>query len=41
MPIQTVSSVELILAATPEEAPIFDGKVLDYSPKRRFFLRDP
>jgi len=39
--IRTVSGVELILAATPEQAPIFDGKVLDYSPERRFFLRAP
>jgi hypothetical protein len=39
--IRTVSGVDLILAATPEQAPIFDGKVLDYSPERRFFLRVP
>lgn len=39
--IETVSGIELILAVTPEQAPIFDGKVLDYTPERRFFLRDP
>jgi hypothetical protein len=39
--IQIVSGLETILFTIPRYAPHFEGKVIDYSEERFFFLRDP
>jgi hypothetical protein len=39
--IQEVSGVKFIYFTTEQFHPLFEGKVLDYSEDRRFFLRAP
>jgi hypothetical protein len=39
--IQNVSGVETILFTIPDYAHHFEGKVVDFSEQRFFFLRDP
>lgn len=39
--IQNVSGLPIVFFATAKHAPIFDGKVVDFTPERGFFLRDP
>lgn len=39
--IQEVSGVKLVFFTTPDYVHHFDGKVLDHSPERSFFLRSP
>ena len=39
--IQEVSGLKFVYFTTPEYHKNFEGKVLDYTEKRQFFLRDP
>lgn len=39
--VQEVSGVKLVFFTIPKYAAKFDGKVLDHSPERSFFLRSP
>jgi hypothetical protein len=39
--IQEVSGVQFVYFTTDEFHPLFDGKVIDHSPERGFFLREP
>jgi hypothetical protein len=39
--IQIVSGLETIFFTIPRYGPHFDGKVIDFSEERFFFLRDP
>ena len=39
--IQRVSGIDLVFFTLPEYLPKFEGKVLDHTPERSFFLRKP
>jgi hypothetical protein len=39
--IQRVSGIDLVFNTLPEYLPKFEGKVLDHTPERSFFLRKP
>ena len=39
--IQRVSGIDLVFFTLPEYLPKFEGKVLDHTPDRSFFLRKP
>ena len=39
--IQEVSGLKFVFFTTPEYHPNFEGKILDFTDQRRFFLRNP
>ena len=39
--IQEVSGVAVLFTAHPDDAPRFNGKVVDFHPDQGFFLREP
>ena len=39
--VQRVSGIDLVFFTLPEYLPKFEGKVLDHTPERSFFLRKP
>jgi len=39
--IQRVSGIDLVFFTLPEYLPKFEGKVIDHTPDRSFFLRKP
>jgi len=39
--IQHVSGIDLVFFTLPEHLPKFEGKIIDHTPDRSFFLRKP
>ena len=39
--VQRVSGIDLVFFTLPEYLPKFEGKVIDHTPERSFFLREP